>query len=261
MAWMMDAYGAAHGYTPGIVTGKPVELGGSYGRESATGRGAVLVLLELCRDLGVAPQDLQVAVQGFGNVGSWTARLAQEAGFRIVALSDLRGGTYNAEGIDVEAFRSWVESGGSPTEFAGGDAVQATDFVTLPCDVLIPAATGEVIHSGNVRGVRATIIVEAANHPITLSAEPVLAQAGVSVVPDILANAGGVVVSYFEWTQNIQQFRWPEERVNEELSARMIGAYREVRETAGARGVTMREAAFVIAVERVAAAIKLRGFV
>jgi len=261
MAWMMDAYGAAHGYTPGIVTGKPVELGGSYGRESATGRGAVLVLLELCRDLGVAPQDLQVAVQGFGNVGSWTARLAQEAGFRIVALSDLRGGTYNAEGIDVEAFRSWVESGGSPTEFAGGDAVHATDFVTLPCDVLIPAATGEVIHSGNVRGVRATIIVEAANHPITLSAEPVLAQAGVSVVPDILANAGGVVVSYFEWTQNIQQFRWPEERVNEELSARMIGSYREVRETAGARGVTMREAAFVIAVERVAAAIKLRGFV
>jgi glutamate dehydrogenase (NAD(P)+) len=202
-----------------------------------------------------------VAVQGFGNVGSWTARLAHEAGFKIVALGDFRGGCYNQDGIDVEAFRAWLEQGGAPGELDCAERVDPHDFVTLPCDVLIPAATGEVIHSGNVRGVRARIIVEAANHPITLSAEPVLAQAGVEVIPDILANAGGVVVSYFEWTQNIQQFRWAEERVNEELHSRMTAAYRDVRHTMARLEVTMREAAFVIALERVAQAIRLRGFV
>lgn len=261
MAWMMDAYGSSNGYTPGIVTGKPVELGGSYGRESATGRGAIIVLQELCRDLGVAPHELSVAVQGFGNVGSWTARLAQEAGFRIVALSDVRAGTYNADGIDVASFAAWLADGGSPSEFEGGEPVEAAEFVTLPCDALIPAATGEVIHRGNVRGVRAKIIVEAANHPITLAAEPVLTQAGITVIPDILANAGGVVVSYFEWTQNIQQFRWPEERVNDELSARMTTAYAQVRDAAAEMDVSLREAAFAIALGRVASAIKLRGFV
>ncbi len=261
MAWMMDAYGSAHGYTPGIVTGKPVALGGSYGRESATGRGAITVLLEHCRDLGAAPGDLSVIVQGFGNVGSWTARLAHEAGFKIVALGDLRGACYNADGLDVPAFATWIDEGKPPGQFPGAESVNPVDLVTLPCDVLIPAATGEVIHNGNVRGVRARIIVEAANHPITLAAEPILARNNITVIPDILANAGGVIVSYFEWTQNIQQFRWPEERVNEELRLRIVAAHRAVRDRAAQDKITLRESAFAIGVESVAEAIRLRGFV
>ncbi len=261
MAWMMDAYGSANGYTPGIVTGKPVELGGSYGRESATGRGAVIVLSELCRELGAAPADMRVVVQGYGNVGAWTARLAHEAGFKIVALGDVHGACYSDDGIDVPAVDAWLAEGNALSQFPGTEHVPPSEIVTLPCDVLVPAATGEVIHTGNVRGVRARIIVEAANHPITLAAEPVLAKHDVTVLPDILANAGGVIVSYFEWTQNIQQFRWPEERVNDELRTRMMAAYAAVREESAANSVTMREAAYAIALKRVAQAIRLRGFV
>jgi glutamate dehydrogenase (NAD(P)+) len=261
MAWMMDAYGAANGYTPAIVTGKPVELGGSYGRESSTGRGAVLMLTEVCRDLGAEPGDISVVVQGFGNVGSWAARLAHAAGFRVVGAGDLRGGIYDPDGIDVPAFVEWLVEGRSPAGFPGAEPLDPQQLVTLPCDALIPAATGEVIDGTNAKGVRARIIVEAANHPVTSDADTALSRDGVTIVPDILANAGGVIVSYFEWTQNIQQFRWPESRVNEELTALLTAAYRNVRETSIARGVTMREAAFVIALERVAKAIKLRGFV
>ncbi len=261
MAWMMDAYGSANGYTPGIVTGKPVELGGSYGRESATGRGATIVLQELCRDMGAEPGDMRLAVQGYGNVGSWTARLAHEAGFKVVALGDLRGACYSQAGLDPREFDAWLAEGNAPREYPGAEPIDPVDLVTLPCDVLVPAATGEVIHNGNVRGVRAKVIVEAANHPITLAAEPVLEQRGVTVVPDVLANAGGVVVSYFEWTQNIQQFRWPEDRVNGELAGRMTLAYAAVRDRAKEMEVSMREAAFAIGLERVAQAIRLRGFV
>lgn len=261
MAWMMDAYGAANGHTPGIVTGKPVELGGSYGREAATGRGVVLVLSELCRDQGADPGDISVVIQGFGNVGSWAARLADEAGFRVVGAGDVRGACYRPEGLDVAALSAWIRDGNLPAEFPEAEGLDADSLVTLPCDVLIPAATGEVIHSGNAHGVRAKIIVEAANHPVTSAAEAILARRGVTIVPDILANAGGVIVSYFEWTQNIQQFRWAESRVNEELRERLLLAYREVRDTAKERGVTLRDAAFAIAVARVAQAIRLRGFV
>jgi glutamate dehydrogenase (NAD(P)+) len=257
MAWMMDAYGSANGYTPGIVTGKPVELGGSYGREAATGRGVVMVLSEWCKENGLHPVDVKVAIQGFGNVGSWTARLAHEAGFRIVALGDLRGAWYRDDGLDPEAIQRCLEEGTEPN----AERVGPQDLVTLPCDVLIPAATGEVVHRGNVHGVRARLIVEAANHPVMLAADEILQRRGIEVIPDIIANAGGVVVSYFEWTQNIQQFRWSEERVNDELSQRMLAAYREVRTEAKARDVTLREAAFAVAVERVAKAIRLRGFV
>jgi glutamate dehydrogenase (NAD(P)+) len=257
MAWMMDAYGSSHGYTPGIVTGKPVELGGSYGRDAATGRGVVLVLQEWCRHRNLSPVNVRVAIQGFGNVGSWTARLAHAAGFKIVALGDLRGAWYNEHGLDPNNVARCFEDGTEPE----GERVSPEDIVTSPCDVLIPAATGEVIHRGNVHGVRAQLIVEAANHPVVLAADEILQRRGVEVIPDIIANAGGVVVSYFEWTQNIQQFRWSEERVNDELGQRMLMAYREVRDTAAEQGVTLREAAFAIAVERVARAIRLRGFV
>ena len=261
MAWMMDAYGASNGHTPGIVTGKPVELGGSYGRESATGRGVVLVLQEMCADAGIEPRDVSVVVQGFGNVGSWAARLAHEAGFRVGGAGDLRGAVYDPKGIDVPAFASWIAGGATAAAFGDAQAVDAQELLTLPCDVLIPAATGEVIDAQNVERVQARWIIEAANHPITADADAALDGAGVTIVPDIMANAGGVIVSYFEWSQNIQQFRWPESRVNEELAARMVPAYREVRDAAAARGVSMRDAAFAIAVARVAQAIRLRGFV
>jgi len=261
MAWMMDAYGSSHGYTPGIVTGKPVDLGGSFGREAATGRGVVLVLRELCRDLGTAPGDLSVVVQGFGNVGSWAARLAHEAGFRVTGAGDLRGACYAESGLDVAALTAWVHDGKTPAEFPGAQAIEPDELLTLPCDVLIPAATGDVIDETNAADVKARIVVEGANHPVTVEADRLLSERGVTILPDILANAGGVIVSYFEWTQNIQQFRWPEERVNEELAQRITNAYREVRDAARTGDLTLRDAAFALAVNRVARAIRLRGFV
>jgi glutamate dehydrogenase (NAD(P)+) len=261
MAWMMDAYGATHGYAPAIVTGKPVELGGSYGRESATGRGVMLVTRELCRDRGLDPHAVSVIVQGFGNVGAWTARIAHDWGFRVAGVGDLRGCVYNPDGVDVPAFAAHVEAGQPVAAFEGGEYVaDPASLLTLPCDVLIPAATGEVIDATNAADVQASIIVEAANHPVTLEADAILADRGITVVPDILANAGGVIVSYFEWTQNIQQFRWTEERVNDELQQRIVGTYREVRDCITPGG-SLRNAAFDIAVGRVARAIRLRGFV
>jgi glutamate dehydrogenase (NAD(P)+) len=261
MAWMMDAYGSANGYAPAIVTGKPVELGGSYGRESATGRGVMLVTRAYCADEGIDPRDVSVVVQGFGNVGSWTATLAHEWGFRVVGAGDLRGAVYNADGIDIPAFRAHLDAGRPVAAFDGGEPLEdAGALLTLPCDVLIPAATGEVIDAANAADIRARVIVEGANHPVTLEADRVLAERGITVIPDILANAGGVIVSYFEWTQNIQQFRWSEERVNAELEERIVAAYAQVRDRA-AGGASMRDAAFAIAVERVARAISLRGFV
>jgi glutamate dehydrogenase (NAD(P)+) len=261
MAWMMDAYGSTHGYAPAIVTGKPVELGGSYGRESATGRGVMLVTRAFCADNAMDPREVSIVVQGFGNVGSWTAMLAHAWGFRVVGVGDLRGAIYDARGIDVPALVAHLGAGGQMALFAGGGSIDgASALLTLPCDVLIPAATGEVIDASNAGDIRARVIVEAANHPVTLEGDAILAQRGVTVIPDILANAGGVIVSYFEWTQNIQQFRWTEERVNEELEQRILAAYAAVR-AGTADGRSFRDAAFAIAVERVARAIKLRAFV
>jgi glutamate dehydrogenase (NAD(P)+) len=259
MAWMMDAFGATHGYTPGIVTGKPVELGGSYGRESATGRGVMFVTRELCRDERIAPEETSVIVQGFGNVGLWTALIAYEWGFHVVGVGDLRGAIYDPAGIDVPGYAAWLADG-KPASGYRAESLDAEELLTRPCDVLIPAATGEVIDASNAAAIQASFVVEAANHPVTLEADEMLRERGIKVVPDILANAGGVIVSYFEWTQNIQQFRWSESRVNAELEERIVEAYRQVRERS-ASGGSLRDAAFAIAVERVAAAIRLRGFV
>ena len=261
MAWMMDAYGQLHGYTPGIVTGKPVELGGSYGRESATGRGVVLILQELCRDLNRRPEKTTVAIQGKGNVGSWTARLARQAGFPVVAASDTSGGVYNKKGLDIDALDSHRKRGGKVVDFPEGERITNDDLLALRCAVLIPAALGDVITENNSYRVEAEIIIEAANHPVTASADAALAARGVRIVPDILANAGGVIVSYFEWTQNLQQFRWEEERVNGELQRIITAAYHQVRDLARERSITYRRAALRIAVERVAQAIRLRGFI
>jgi glutamate dehydrogenase (NAD(P)+) len=261
MAWMMDAYGQIHGHTPGIVTGKPVELGGSVGRESATGQGILLVLQELCRDQGREPKSMPLVIQGFGNVGSWTVRLASQAGFPIVAVSDLAGGIYHERGLDIEALQRHRQDGGTLSDFPAGERITNDELLALPCAALIPAAAGDVITRENWQEVRAEIIIEAANHPLIPDADAALSERGVLIVPDILANAGGVTVSYFEWTQNIQQFRWEEERVSRELARILTHAYRAVHALASERGLTLRRAAYLIAVDRVAKAIRLRGFV
>ncbi len=261
MAWMMDAYGQLEGYTPGIVTGKPVALGGSLGREAATGRGVVMVLQQLCHDLGRDPESLRLAIQGFGNVGSWAARLAAEAGFLVVAVSDISGAVYAEQGLDITALLEHTREGGSISNYPNGDSISNQDLLALQCDVLIPAANGDAITTANCDEVQADIIIEAANHPLTTEADESLVQRGAIIVPDVLANAGGVIVSYFEWTQNIQQFRWEEKRVNSELSRMITQAYRSVSDLSRERRIPMRSAAYLLAVERVAEAIKLRGFV
>ena len=261
MAWMMDAYGQLEGYTPGIVTGKPVALGGSAGREAATGRGIFLLLTELCRELNRDPAKTTIAIQGHGNVGSWAARLTFQAGFPVVAVSDVAGGVHNEGGLDIHALDQHRRDGGTLSEFPGGEPITNDELLALSCSVLIPAAAGDVITEANCHTIRADIILEGANHPLTATADAALSERGVFVLPDILANAGGVTVSYFEWTQNIQQFRWEEERVNRELTRTLLQAYHSVRELASEKGLTMRQAAYRIAVTRVAEAIRLRGFV
>jgi glutamate dehydrogenase (NAD(P)+) len=261
MAWMMDAYGQLHGHTPGIVTGKPVELGGSFGRDQATGRGVAACMREYAKIEGVDPHDIRVAVQGYGNVGSWTSRIASEQGFRIVAVSDVKGAIANPDGLDIAGLDRWFGVAGSVVGFEGADPITNDQLLETSCDYLVPAALGEVITGANAGNVRARAVIEAANHPVTPAGDVILAQKKIPVLPDILVNAGGVTVSYFEWTQNIQQFRWPLEQVNEELEQRMVAAFAELMGRAAKDGTRPRQAAFDIAVERVAKAIKLRGFV
>ena len=261
MAWMMDAYGQLHGHSPAIVTGKPVELGGSLGREAATGRGVVYLLSATAKDLGFVPKDSRIVVQGFGNVGSWTSRLARDQGFKVIATSGVRGGVYNANGLDIQALVDYQNISRTVVGFPGGEAITNAELLELECDVLIPAANDNVITGANAPKVKAKIILEAANHPITPEADDILEDRGIPVLPDILVNAGGVIVSYFEWTQNLQEFRWEEERVNQELHKIIMRAYDEVRERASSQRITYREAAFEIGVQRVAHAVELRGFV
>ncbi|MGH3441012.1 MAG: Glu/Leu/Phe/Val family dehydrogenase [Nitriliruptorales bacterium] len=261
MAWIMDQYGRKMGHTPQIVTGKPIALGGSYGREAATGRGVVMVMDEVMRDAGRSPEDLRIAIQGFGNVGSFAARIAAEEGYRVVAVSDANGGIVKDDGLNVDRLMAHFAETGSVVEFPGAEPTGSDDVLFLDVDVVIPAALGEVITSENVEDVRADVVVEAANHPVTPTADAALAERGVTVVPDILANAGGVIVSYFEWVQNIQEFRWTEEEVNDRLRQRITTAYQVTRDRAEASAVTLREAAFAIAVERVTEAATLRGYI
>jgi glutamate dehydrogenase (NAD(P)+) len=261
MAWMMDAYGQLHGYTPGIVTGKPVELGGSFGREQATGRGTAICMREHARRENVMPADVRVAVQGYGNVGSWTCRVASQYGFKVVAVSDVRGGVANPAGLDIAALDRWVATYGTVAGFDGGEAVTNDQLLEADCDYLVPAAIQDVITGENAGRIRARVVVEAANHPVSPDGDAVLTARGVTVLPDILVNAGGVTVSYFEWTQNIQQFRWTLERVNNELEIRMVHVYNDLAARAAKDGTTFREAAFDIGIEKVARTIRLRGFV
>jgi glutamate dehydrogenase (NAD(P)+) len=261
MAWMMDAYSSRYGYTPAIVTGKPVELGGSYGREAATGRGVVYCLQEASPDLTLELDGASVAIQGFGNVGSWAARLMGETGAKVVAVSDVRGGVHRGDGLDVQALMDHVTETASVVGAAGTEPIDNRDLLELDVDILIPAALDKVITEENADRIRARIIVEAANHPVTPAADAVLEERGAIVLPDILVNAGGVTVSYLEWVQNIQQFRWEEEEVNRELHKKMTRAWKTVHSRSTVEGISLRLAAFAIAVERVDVAARLRGYV
>ena len=260
MAWMMDAYSSRYGYTPAIVTGKPVELGGSLGRDAATGRGVVYCLDEAAGDLGIDLDGATAAIQGFGNVGSWFARLVGELGCRVVAVSDVQGGIHREEGLDVDAVFAHSQESGSVVDAPGTDRITNEELLELDVDVLVPAALDRVINLRNADRVKARVIAEAANHPVTPGADEILHASGKVVIPDILANAGGVTVSYFEWAQNIQQFRWEEERVNEELRKTMSRAWENVYARATADGIPLRLAAFAIAVEKVEHADRLRGY-
>ncbi len=258
MAWFMDEYGKKHGYTPAIVTGKPVRLGGSLGREEATGRGVMIITLEACKAYGIDVKRASIAVQGFGNVGSWASRLLAQRGANIVAVSDVKGGIFKEGGLDIDAVLAHVKETGSVVDMPGTRPCGNEELLTLDVDVLIPAALGGSITRHNVENVSAKLIVEAANSPVTPRADEALRARNIPVIPDILANAGGVTVSYFEWVQNLQQFSWSHEKVNVELEERMLKAWWNVHTRSVEEKTPLRIAAFTEALHRVAEATRQR---
>ena len=261
MGWMMDAYGQMHGYNPGIVTGKPLELGGSPGREAATAQGLAYVLEAAAPGLDFPLEGARVAIQGFGNVGSWAARILSKMGCRIVAVSDVDGGIYSADGLEIPRVLHHAGQTGTVVGFAEADPLDPGELLACECDILIPAAIGGVIDAAVAERVRARVVAEGANHPVTPAGDDVLMRRGILVLPDLLVNAGGVIVSYFEWVQNIQEFRWTLERVNDELRRFITEAFRQTRATSEQERVSLRIAAYMIGISRVVQATKLRGYV
>ena len=259
MAWIMDQYSKYHGHAPAVVTGKPVELYGSRGREAATARGLLAVCRQILQDVGLPMKGMRFAVQGFGNVGSHVSRLFHEAGGLLVAVSDVHGGVQNPAGLDVPALFEHVRRHGSVKDFGGGTACTNEEVLCADCDVLVPAALGGVVTKQIAKEVRARIVLEGANAPCTPDADEIFEQRGVLVVPDILANAGGVTVSYFEWVQNLQHVTWDEERVNSELDRVMAEAYEKVGQISRSRKLPLRTSAYVLAIGRVGKATVLRG--
>jgi glutamate dehydrogenase (NAD(P)+) len=261
MAWMMDEYGKLHGHTPACVTGKPISLEGSYGRESATGRGLVYMFAEAAEEQGLDPEQVRFIVQGFGNVGSWAARLLQEMGATMIGASDVGGAIHSDEGIDADKLAEHVKEGGALGDFEGGvDKLSHDELMKVECDVLIPAALGGMIHERNADSIGAKMVLEGANSPTTPKADQILADKDIHVIPDVMANAGGVVVSYFEWVQNMQHLRWDEEDVNERLRKIMRRAYRDVKDKAEDRDIPLRPAAYEVGIERVLDAARTRGY-
>jgi glutamate dehydrogenase (NAD(P)+) len=260
MAWILDTYSMHVGrFTPAVVTGKPIALGGSYGRADATGRGCLVVIREALEHLGMPIPGATVAIQGFGKVGAAAARLLDEAGCKIVAISDVGGAIYNPNGIDVRAAHEWVRRHRLLNGFPGGEPIDNSELLSLDVEVLVPAAMENVITSDNARHVQARIVCEGANGPTTAAADDILESKGVFVIPDILANAGGVTVSYFEWVQNKAAYRWREALVNERLAEMMQRAFHEVLRMSSEKKLTMRTAAYCLGIERVATAHRLRG--
>ncbi|MFM7056821.1 MAG: Glu/Leu/Phe/Val family dehydrogenase [Planctomycetota bacterium] len=259
MAWIMNQYEKFHGFAPGCVTGKPVELYGAEGREEATGRGVGNLTLACLRRFGRIIENSTVAIQGFGNVGTYTASYLHQAGGRVIAISDVSGGILNRSGIDIPAALEYVARTKSLAGFPGGEPISNTDLLTLDVDVLIPAALGNVLTADNAELVQAGLIIEAANGPTTPEADAIFRRREIPVLPDILANAGGVTVSYFEWVQNQQYFRWDLSRVREELERSLTKAFHRVSTIAVEKKIPLRTAAWVLGIERVARATELGG--
>jgi glutamate dehydrogenase (NAD(P)+) len=260
MAWIMNQYNKYHGFNPGVVTGKPVEYYGIPGREEATGRGVGILTLKTVGRLGHKAQKTRVAIQGFGNVGSHTAKFLHEAECRVVAISDLSGGYYRESGLDIaDALRYSASNSNSLAGFSGGEHITNEALLELDVEVLIPAALGGVITAENASKVRAPLIIEAANAPIRPDADDMLTERGIRILPDILANAGGVTVSYFEWAQNRQHYKWNLDRVRQELDRVMTAAFEEIWSLSQERQVSLRTAAFMTAISRVGRATVLAG--
>jgi glutamate dehydrogenase/leucine dehydrogenase len=260
MAWMMDQYSRNKGYpVPGMITGKPLALGGSLGRMEATARGLQFCVREAVRTTGMDLAGATVVVQGYGNAGNIAARLLMGDGAKVVAVSDSHGGIYAKNGLDPARVLRWKEEHGSVQGFSNADNVTNEELLEIPCDILVPAALEGQITAYNAGKIKAKLIAEAANGPTTPEADRILHDRGILLLPDILANAGGVTVSYFEWAQNIQGFYWTEEEVDERLHRVMVRAFKAVYETAQEHAVDMRTAAYIVAIGRVAEAVRLRG--
>jgi glutamate dehydrogenase (NAD(P)+) len=262
MAWMMDTYSMKKGYVePGVVTGKPIVLGGSLGREEATGRGIVVTTREALRDLGIPFEGVRIVIQGFGNVGSNAARLLAAAGAKIIAVSDVRGGIYKPAGLDLSSLLLYRSEHGTLQGFPGTESLANDELLALECDVLIPAALEGQLHEGNADRIRAKLVVEGANGPTTAEADEILRSRGIPVVPDIMANAGGVVVSYFEWVQDRYGYFWPEAEVNQRLEEKMCHAYAALRGAIDRYDLVhdLRTAAYTVAMQRILEARRLRG--
>ena len=260
MAWFMDEYSQNHGYSPGIVTGKPIDLGGSLGRESATGRGVFFTIRETAVEFDMDLSEATAVIQGIGNVGSFTAKFLHEAGCKVIAVSDVTGGLHDPSGLDITALADYVKENRVIEGFDQGKTLSNEDLLTTECDFLVPAALGGVIHKMNAESLNCGFVIEAANGPTTPPGDEILFKKKIPVIPDILTNAGGVTVSYFEWVQNLQQFRWEEDEVNSKLENKMVSAYSEVNSLRKDKEVSFRTAAFMVAIERVARSVELRGF-
>lgn len=260
MAWMMDTYSMNMGHAVlGVVTGKPLSIGGSKGRDMATGRGVMIAVREALLEKGQTLEGVKIAIQGFGKVGGAAAQLLYEAGAKVIAVSNAIGGVFAADGLDIPALQSHLANHKNILEFAGGDSITNAELLTLPCDVLIPAALEDQITEDNADRIQAKLVAEAANAPITLIADQILEGRGITVLPDILANAGGVVVSYLEWVQGQSFVFWDEKRVNREMEKLMVQAYQRVSQRSKQRSVSLRLAAYTLGVGRVSQAMKDRG--
>ena len=258
MSWFMDEYSQLHGYSPAIVTGKPLELGGSAGREAATGKGTAVITRETAQNWNIDLNNSKVVIQGFGNVGSYAAKFLHEYGCKIIAVSDVTGGLYDPEGLDIDSLFEYNYANKTIDGFDQGKKLTNDELLALECDFLIPAALGSAINEKNVDLLNCKVIVEAANGPVTGSAANKLWNKKIAIIPDILTNAGGVTVSYFEWVQNLQQFKWTEDDVNQKLEDKMVNAFNEVYEVKKSKQVPMRIASFMVAIDRVHVAYNLR---
>ena len=258
MSWFMDEYSQLHGYSPAIVTGKPLELGGSAGREAATGKGTAVITRETAQNWNIDLKNSKVVIQGFGNVGSYAAKFLHEYGCKIIAVSDVTGGLYDPDGLDIDSLFEYNYANKTIDGFDQGKKLTNNELLALECDFLIPAALGSAINEKNVDSLNCKVIVEAANGPVTGSAANKLWNKKIAIIPDILTNAGGVTVSYFEWVQNLQQFKWTEDDVNQKLEDKMVNAFNEVYEVKKSKQVPMRIASFMVAIDRVHVAYNLR---